>query len=93
MVRLEELKKGTRLKGLLTRDTITIVDIQWHGSSALELTYKDSTGKPGLEIEQPGSQWGFDGDGHGLRLVSEAYRIRRRRNGSGFIAINFSRLY
>ncbi len=101
MVRLEELKKGTRLKGLLSNDTVTIVDIQWHGSSALELTYKDSSGKPGselvyrdrepgLEIEQPGSQWGFDGDGHGLRLVSEAYRIRLAHLFDPLLAVHTS---
>ena len=101
MVRLEELKKGTRVKGLLSNDTVTIVDIQWHGSSAVELTYKDSSGKPDselvyrdrepdLEIEQPGSQWGFDGDGHLLRLVSEAYRIRLAHLFDPLLAVHTS---
>jgi SNF2 family DNA or RNA helicase len=101
MVRLEELKKGTRVKGLLSNDTVTIVDIQWRGSSAVELTFKDSSGKPDselvyrdrepdLEIEQPGSQWGFDGDGHLLRLVSEAYRIRLAHLFDPLLAVHTS---
>jgi len=101
MARLEELKKGTRVKGLLSNDIVTIVDIQWRGSSAVELTYKDSSGKPDselvyrdreadLEIEQPGSQWGFDGDGHLLRLVSEAYRIRLAHLFDPLLAVHTS---
>ena len=101
MVRLEDLKRGNRLKGLLSNDTVTLVDIQWHGSSAVELIYKDSSGKTGSElvyryrepdlvIEQPGSQWEFDGDGHLLRLVSEAYRIRLAHLFDPLLAVHTS---
>jgi hypothetical protein len=59
----------------------------WHGSSVVELTYKDSSGRlgnellyrhrePTLEVASVGRPWSFDGDGAMLRLVSEAYRIR-----------------
>ncbi len=61
--------------------------MQWYGSEALELTYKDPSGKvanellyrhdePRLEIAGSGRPWAFDGDGQLLRLVSEAHRIR-----------------
>ena len=60
--------------------------MQWFGSDAVELTYKDGTGKVGnellyrdreadLEIVEEGRPWSFDGDGALFRLVSEAQRI------------------
>ena len=61
--------------------------MQWFGSEALELTYKDPTGRvanellyrhdePRLEVVEQGRPWSFDGDGALFRLVSEAHRIR-----------------
>ncbi|MEI8164899.1 MAG: SNF2-related protein, partial [Chloroflexales bacterium] len=57
------------------------------GSEAVELTYKDAGGRPGmvllyresepsLELVSVGRPWSFDGDGRLFRLVSEAHRIR-----------------
>jgi hypothetical protein len=64
-----------------------VVNVQWFGSEALELTYKTADGKvanellyrhdePRLEIVEQGRPWSFDGDGALFRLVSEAQRIR-----------------
>ena len=61
--------------------------MQWFGSEALELTYKEPAGKvanellyrhdePRLEVVEQGRPWSFDGDGALFRLVSEAQRIR-----------------
>ncbi|MGC8732729.1 MAG: DEAD/DEAH box helicase, partial [Halothiobacillaceae bacterium] len=87
MAKLEDLKRGTAVKGILPDCLVTVVDVQWFGSEAVELTYKDPTGKPGvellfrdrepsLEIAEAGRPWSFDGDGALFRLVSEAHRIR-----------------
>ncbi len=87
MARLEDLKQGASVKGILPNGLVTVIDLKWHGSVAAELTYKDATGRlgnellyrdhePNLEIVSQGRPWGFDGDGALLRLVSEAYRIR-----------------
>jgi len=87
MAQLEELKRGATVKGILPEGFVTIVDVSWIGSSALELTYKDSTGKlgneliyrdrePDLEILKAGKPWSFDGDPELFRLVAEAHRIR-----------------
>ncbi len=87
MARLEELTRGASVKGILPDAIVTVVDVKWHGSSVVELTYKDSAGRlanellyrhrePTLEIASVGRPWSFDGDGGMLRLVSEAYRIR-----------------
>ena len=87
MARLEELNRGASVKGVLPDCLVTVVDIKWHGSSVVELTYKDPSGRlgsellyrdrePTLEIASVGRPWSFDGDGDMLRLVSEATRIR-----------------
>ena len=46
MARLEELKRGVAVKGILPDDFITVVDVSWIGSIAIELTCKDSNGNP-----------------------------------------------
>jgi superfamily II DNA or RNA helicase len=87
MARLEELNRGASVKGVLPDCLVTVVDIKWHGSSVVELTYKDPNGRlgsellyrdrePTLEIASTGRPWSFEGDGNMLRLVSEATRIR-----------------
>ena len=87
MARLEDLTRGASLKGILPDSIVTVVDVKWHGSSVIELTYKDASGRLGhellyrdreltIEVVSEGRPWSFDGDGNLLRLVSEAYRIR-----------------
>src|SRR5437867_4077259 len=87
MSKLEELQTNASLRGILPDALVTVVSIQWFGSEALELTYKDPGGKvanqllyrhdePRIEDGQAGRPWSFDGDGSLYRLVSEAYRIR-----------------
>ncbi len=87
MTRLEDLTPGAQVKGLLADASATVVSVQWFGSDAIELTYKDPSGKlgsallyrddePTLEVADAGRPWSFDGNGEMFRLVSEAYRIR-----------------
>ena len=87
MTQLEELTQGASVKGVLPGCLVTVVDVRWHGSTAVELTYKDPSGnlgnqflfrdnEPTLEIIEAGRPWSFDGDGSTFRLVSEAHRIR-----------------
>jgi SNF2 family DNA or RNA helicase len=86
-VRLEDLRPLAVVRGILPDATVTVVNVQWYGSDALELTYKDPAGRvgnlllyrddePRLEIVEAGRPWSFDGDGALFRLVSEAHRIR-----------------
>src|SRR5260363_441319 len=83
---LEDLKPGASIRGVLPNGIVTVVNVQWFGSDAIELTYKDAEGKVGnellyrdresdLEIVEEGRPWSFDGDGALFRLVSEAQRI------------------
>src|SRR6266851_2556939 len=87
MSRLEDLQPNAAVRGILPDALVTVVSVQWFGSEALELTYKNAAGKvanellyrhdePRLQILEHGRPWSFDGDGHLFRLVSEAHRIR-----------------
>src|SRR5687767_14103352 len=85
-MRLEDIQPNASVRGILPTGLVTVVSVQWFGSEALELTYKDATGKvanellyrhdePRIEVVEQGRPWSFDGDGHSFRLVSEAQRI------------------
>jgi len=87
MTKLEDLAPNAAVRGVLPDALVTVVNVKWFGSSALELTYKDPAGRvanqllyrhnePGLEVVAAGRPWGFDGDGAMFRLVSEAHRIK-----------------
>ena len=87
MLKLEDIQLACAVKGIVPDMLVTVVSIQWHGSEAIELTYKTSTGKvaneliyrhdePRLELVEKGRPWSFDGDGDLFRLVSEAQRIQ-----------------
>lgn len=103
MARLEELTRGATVKGVLPESLVTVVDVKWHGSSVVEMTYKDASGRlgsellyrdrePTLEIASKGRPWSFDGDGAMLRLVSEAHRIRLAYLFDPLLAIHTSLL-
>src|SRR5919198_6599362 len=87
MSKLEDLRPNAAVRGILPDSLVTVVSIQWFGSEALELTYKNPAGRvanellyrhdePRLAVVEQGRPWSFDGDGHLFRLVSEAHRIR-----------------
>src|SRR5487761_805939 len=87
MARLEEITVGTSVKGVLPDGLVTVVAVDWIGTVAINLTYRDSGGRlgsellyrdrePTLEVAVAGQPWSFDGDGALFRLVSEAHRIR-----------------
>ncbi len=87
MSRLEDLQPNASLRGILPDCLVTVVNVTWFGSNALELTYKDPSGRvantllyrddePRVEVIEHGRPWSFDGDGNLFRLVSEAHRIR-----------------
>src|SRR5262245_65449423 len=87
MARLEDLIRGTSLRGILPDGLVTVVNVSWYGSDAVDLIYKDASGRPGsvllyrdnepsLELVDAGRPCSFDADGHLFRLVTEAHRIR-----------------
>src|SRR5438876_2479876 len=87
MAKLEALQPNSTVRGILPDSLVTVVNVQWFGSAAIELTYKTATGKvanellyrhdePRIDVVEQGRPWSFDGDGALFRLVSEAHRIR-----------------
>ncbi len=86
MARLEDLKPGVRIRGLIPGEAVSVIDAQWHGSTAVEFTYKRADGQPGsqllfrgdeaeLELEEGATTWAFAADGNAFKLAAEAYRI------------------
>jgi hypothetical protein len=45
MAALEDLRPHAAVRGVLPTSMVTVVSVQWYGSEAVELTYKDQTGK------------------------------------------------
>src|SRR4051795_11863457 len=101
MARLEDLTRGAAVKGILPDSLVTVVDVKWIGTVAVELTYKDPAGtlgnellyrdrEPTLEIATEGRPWSFDGDGASFRLVSEAHRIRLAHLFDPLLAVHTS---
>src|SRR5438094_8692702 len=101
MAALEDLKPNAAVRGVLPTSMVTVVSVQWFGSEAVELTYKDPAGKvanellyrhdePRLEIVEQGRPWSFDGDGALFRLVSEAQRIKLAHLFDPILAVHTS---
>lgn len=87
MLALDDLKPGVTIRGILPDTPVTVVSVQWYGTEALTLVYRDPSGKVAdlllyrsdearLELVEQGRPWSFDGDGALFRLVAEAHRIR-----------------
>ena len=87
MATLEELQQSATIRGVTPEGLVTVVNVTWYGSDAVELTYKESSGRVGsqllyrhdesqIDLVKVGRPWSFDGDGALFRLVSEAQRIR-----------------
>ena len=100
-MKLEDLQPNTTLRGILSDTLVIVVNVQWFGSEALELTYKTPTGKVAnellyrgdelrLEIVEIGGPWSFDGDGAVFRLVCEARRIRLAHLFDPMLAVHTS---
>ncbi len=86
MATLEELRQSASVRGITPDGLATVVNVEWYGSDAVELTYKDAAGRvasellyrhdePRIDVVEAGRPWSFDGDGALFRLVSEAQRI------------------
>nr|WP_281722413.1 helicase-related protein [Nitrosomonas nitrosa] len=86
MARLEDLIPNASVEGIVPNAPVTVVSAIWHGTSVVELTYKQPTGgvdhvllyrddEARLRVAFTRRPWAFDADGATFRLVSESYRI------------------
>jgi superfamily II DNA or RNA helicase len=103
MSKLEQMLPNAAVRGILPDCLVTLVSVQWFGSEALELTYKDPGGRvanqllyrhdePRLEVVELGRPWSFDGDGGQFRLVAEAHRIRLAHLFDPVLAVHTSQV-
>src|SRR5829696_5127808 len=101
--RLEDLTPGARVRGVLPDRPVTVVQVEWHGTNAITLTYRDESGRSDheilyrdaegrLTIEEEGRAWSFDADGRLFRLTSEALRIRLAHLFDPYLAVHTSNL-
>lgn len=82
---------------------MTVVSVQWHGSNAITLTYRDDVGsvaqtllyrdvEPSLIVEQAARSYAFDGDPNLFRLAAEALQIRMAARFDPMLAVTTSDL-
>jgi superfamily II DNA or RNA helicase len=101
MSRLEDLKEGASVRGILPNQNVTVIAAKWHGDSVITLTFRDANGRPierllyrydepNIEVVTTGRPWSFDADGALLRLVSEARRISLAYLFDPYLAITTS---
>lgn len=104
MAKLEELREGVKLKGILPNTTVTVERVSRCGADAVTLIYRaDDSGHLGdrvlyrsdeaqLELIIQKHSWRFDADGALFRLVSEALRIHLAHIFDRFLAIHTSQV-
>ena len=103
MSKLEDLQPSATVRGVLPDALVTVVNVRWFGSEAVELTYKDPAGRVAnlllyrpdeerIEVLEHGRPWSFDGDGALFRLVSEAYRIHLAHLFDPVLAVHTSKV-
>ncbi len=68
MARLEDLTPGARVTGVVAGQAVTVVAVQWHGTAALTLTFRDDAGRPGEQLlyRDSESQLAVEAPGQGL---------------------------
>lgn len=101
MLKLEELKPGLRVKGIVTTQVVELVLIEPSGRDSVNVIYRERDGQvaqrplyreneESLSAVTDEHVWQFDGDGELLKLVSEAYRIRRAPQFDQMLAVHSS---
>lgn len=86
MARLEEIAAGTTVQGVVPNEPVTIVSVQWHGTSVLQITFRLASGRVEesmlyrpdehrLSVSPHARPWAFDAPGDEFKLASEAHRI------------------
>lgn len=101
MTRLEDIRNGASIAGVVPNQTVEAVSVEWIGDQAINLVYRVPGGSVSettlyrddehrLAVEQRGRSWSFDADGNLLRLVTEANRIKLAHYFDPYLAIHTS---
>ena len=89
------------MAGVVPDAHVTVVNVAWHGSEVVTLTYRTADGgvaekllfrddEPALSLVAEGRPWSFDGDGDAFRLASEAKRISLAYLFDPYVAVSTS---
>ena len=100
---LESLVPGAVVHGVLPDAPVEVVQVAWHGSAAVTLTYRRVGGQvqeellyrpdeARLRIEEGGEAWKLDADPALFRLASEAMRLRLAYLFDPYLAVHTSNL-
>ncbi len=100
-MKLEQLQRGARVRGLAVEGVATVKSVEFHGQNAVEVIFTDARGglqnrivsrdeEPSLDLVEATRAWSFDADGELFRLVSEARRIELAWLFDPYIAITSS---
>ena len=101
MTKLEDIRNGASIAGVVPNQTVEAVSVEWVGDQAINLVYRVPGGSVSettlyrddehrLAVEQRGRAWSFDADGSLLRLVTEANRIKLAHYFDPYLAIHTS---
>lgn len=101
MVKLEDVKKGSLLRGIESDEIVRVVTVEPVGDHAITVYYKTNQGRLGeqmlfrsdearLELAEAGRPWGFDAPGEEFKLALEAYRINLAHLFDPMMAIHTS---
>ena len=101
MAKLEDLKPGAKVQGVIPNSTCEIVSVEWIGEQAINIVYRGFEGgiaettlyrddEHRVQLEAGGRNWSFDADGSLLRLVTEANRIKLAHFFDPYLAIHTS---
>jgi hypothetical protein len=102
MIAFDDIKPGSRLRGLDPNGVAEVVQVAHFGVDALNLVFR-ANGRVGerlvyrgeetpLDLVDSGRAFAFDADGGLLRLASEAYRIRLAHLFDPYLAISASQI-
>ena len=47
---LKDLKRGLLAKGIVPNQTVTVIDVQWHGANAITVTYRREDGSTNAQL-------------------------------------------
>lgn len=102
VLKLEQIVAGARVRGIVGDQFVEVLAARPYGPDAVEVTYKangavDQTvlfrsSEAELELAEAARRFAFDGDGHHLRLASEALRIRLAHLFDPFLAVRSSQI-
>src|SRR5487761_403151 len=102
MLAFEDIRPGSRLRGLDAAGIAEVVQVARFGADALNLVFRVDGRvaerlvyrgeESAFEIVEAGRTLGFDADGGLLRLASEAYRIRLAHLFDPYLAVSASQI-